>query len=100
MITFKNIVVLMTMLGHRKYQCLFCRENQGEAICPHECPLIKVPSHVYGNTLDWIISPNNENDFIRETRVSDKAMSDHHLLLCDINTEKLTQCKKTVVSRN
>ena len=34
-----NIVVLMTMLGHRKYQYLFCRENQGKIICPHECPL-------------------------------------------------------------
>ena len=29
----------MTMLGHRKYQYLFYRENHGKIICPHECPL-------------------------------------------------------------
>ena len=40
MIALINIVVLMTMLGHRKYQYLFCRENQGKITCPHECPLI------------------------------------------------------------
>ena len=39
MIAFINIVVLMTMLGHGKYQYLFCREIQGKIICPHECPL-------------------------------------------------------------
>ena len=44
MIAFINIVVLMTMLGHRKYQYLFCREIQGKIICPHECPFSKKPS--------------------------------------------------------
>ena len=29
----------MTMLGHRKYKYLFCRENQGKIICPRESPL-------------------------------------------------------------
>ena len=46
-IAFINIVVLMTMLGHRKYQYLFCRENQGKIICPHECPLELLSVHVY-----------------------------------------------------
>ena len=36
----------MMMLGHRKYQYLFCRENQGKIICPHECPFARC-KHFY-----------------------------------------------------
>ena len=55
--------------------------------------LIKVPTHVSGITLNWIILPN-DNDFVREPCVSNKAISDHHLLLCDINMEKLPSANK------
>ena len=71
MILFINIVVLMTMLGHRKYQYLFRRENQGKIICPHACLVsFCFVSPLKAATCNMYIARNISNLFFHFLHVS------------------------------
>ena len=42
---------------------------------------------VHGHTLELVITRDDE-DFVRNLFVSDPALSDHHMIRCDLNFSK------------
>ncbi|GFO02757.1 RNA-directed DNA polymerase from mobile element jockey [Plakobranchus ocellatus] len=61
--------------------------------------LITVPTHRCGHTLDYLIT-SCSNSLILDHQVFDKAISDHFLIIADIDISKPKQEKRTVTSRN
>ena len=61
--------------------------------------LIDKPTQTSGNILDWVIV-RKQDQLVKSACVIEKAISDHSLLLCDLNLSKTTKVKKQVTSRN
>ncbi|GFO19263.1 RNA-directed DNA polymerase from mobile element jockey [Plakobranchus ocellatus] len=61
--------------------------------------LIIVPPHRCGHTLHYLIT-SCSNSLIFDHQVFDKAISDHFLIIADIDISKPKQEKRTVTSRN
>ncbi|GFR98750.1 ATP-dependent DNA helicase [Elysia marginata] len=62
--------------------------------------LIALPTHNKNHIIDWIITKDCDIDTIKNTQVLKKLVSDHHLILFELDAEKPPKVKRKITSRN
>ncbi|GFR70083.1 ATP-dependent DNA helicase [Elysia marginata] len=62
--------------------------------------LIALPTRNKNQILDWIITKDCDIDTIKNTQVLKKLVSDHHLILFELDAEKPPKVKRKIISRN
>ena len=62
--------------------------------------LISVPTHNLGNTLDWLVSHNNCDSYIKSIDVQDFLISDHFVITIKTDFSKPKSVPKSICCRN
>ena len=61
--------------------------------------IINEPTNTHGNTIDWIVVPNDEK-WIEDVSVIDDVISDHYVIMTRLKTTKFEPKRKSITSRN